>query len=196
MTTSMMRDNFARQSLAELYASARETRIYRDVRDGTFGENCQNIVEAFDGELLRRLAVGTITAAQERELRALSTPAPQPPATKAVEPARASAEPSIEHRTLLTLIEAASEALSALREARAAMLSEDAISASVIQRAADFASDRAVSRVTERTTGDVLLHYDEKTGRLVSMTSAMGETNFKYDKLNRLIALERPRLDA
>ena len=91
------------------------------------------------------------------------------------------------------LIEAAAEALSALREARAVMVSEDAISAQVITKAA---SDMAVARTYQRTSGDVTFNYDPKTGRLVSRSSATGVTTLKYDAIGRLIALERPLMDA
>jgi len=83
-----------------------------------------------------------------------------------------------------------------LREARAVMVSEDAISAQVITKAASYASDMAVARTYKRPSGDVTFNYDPKTGRLVSMSRATGVTTLKYDAICRLIAREPPLMDA
>jgi len=117
------------------------------------------------------------------------------PTETRAEPARSTAEAAIEQKTLLELIELASATLSELRESRARLSSDDAISENIILRAASYAADSATSKVVRSLSGDTTLGYGPD-GKLFTITGPQGVTRLVYDQYGRLIRLERPRMDA
>jgi hypothetical protein len=113
------------------------------------------------------------------------------------EPAHESLEVLTRRRVAAVLAEATAEVLREPREARAHLSGDAAIDQTIIARAAQCASDLAVSPAQTADQRRPRADYD-KQGRLVSFRSAgpTGLTNIGYDLNGKIVKCERPRLDA